>query len=130
MTGLPSMKRWLPSPLTACAAVMLLAAAGCSSAAVYRLDSGRVHKDLVVCNVRLSNALDVDEYSRIARWELDGLLRSPIAAAEEGVPLYEARFEFLVAIPGKDSYHKVATVRFSLLTPEALPHIILYPPVF
>ncbi len=124
------MKRTLPSPITACAAAMLFAAAGCASAPVYRLDSGRIHKDLVVCNVQLSNALDADEYSRIARWELDGLLRSPIAAAEEGVPLYEARFKFLVAKPGSDSFHKVATVRFSLLTPEALPHIILYPSVF
>ena len=124
------MKRSLPSSLTVCAAAMLLAAAGCASAPVYRLHPGRVHKDLVVCNVQLSEALDADEYSRIAREELDGLLRSPVAAAEEGVPLYEARFEFVVANPGEDSFHKVATVRFSLLTPELPPHIILYPSVF
>ena len=117
--------------LTAYAAAMLLAATGCTSAPVYRLDSGRVHKDLVVCNVQLSEVLDADEYSRIAREELDGLLGSPVATPDEDVPLYEARFDFLVANPDDDnSVHKIATVRFTLLTPEAPPRVILYPSVF
>lgn len=125
------MKPSSPASLSAFAAALLLAAAGCSGAPVYRLHPGRLHKDLVVCNVQLSEALDVDEYTRIAREELDGLLRSPVAAPEEDVPLYEARFEFLVAAPSEDDrFHKVATVRFTLLSPGTPPYIILYPSVF
>lgn len=124
------MKPPFTAPPAALAAAMLLAAAGCASAPAYRLHPGRAHKDLVICNVHLSEPLDVDRYSRIAEAELAGLLCRPVATPEEDLPLYEVRFEFLVARAGDGRLHKVATVRFNLLSPEALPQIILYPSVF
>ena len=124
------MKPPCPLSLSACALALLVAAAGCSSAPVYRLESGRIHKDLVICNVRLSQTLDAEEYSRIASGELAGLLASPVATVEDGVPLYEVRFEFLVSNQESDRFRKVATVRFSLQTPDDPPSVILYPDVF
>lgn len=121
------MQRPLPSVLLA---ALVLLDAGCASAPVYRVHVGRVHKDLIVCNVHLSAALSAEEYSRIAGEELGTLLKSPVATPENDLPLYEARFEFLVTNPGDDSFHKVATVRFTLLDPDDPPRIILYPAVF
>ena len=67
------MKPPFTTPPAALAAAMLLAAAGCAGAPAYRLYPGRVHKDVVVCNVQLAEALDAGAYSRIAEDELIGL---------------------------------------------------------
>lgn len=110
--------------------LLVFATTGCGGAPVYRLHTGRVHKDLIVCNVHLATALDAEEYARIARLELDNLLKSPVATPDGDLPLYEVRFEFLLTDHGDDSFHKVATVQFSLLAPESPPRITLYPVLF
>ncbi len=85
---------------------------------------------MIVCNVQLESTLEAKDYQRIAETELERLLRSPTSAPDGDLPLYEAHFEFLIAKPGDGSFHRIATVRFPLLSPESPPRVTLFPPLF